>query len=145
MSSLSFKLGLVLVFFQLGLSAQEPEVEKPAIIPQPAEIEWKDEFFTLQERTVVCFNSGAEASAAWLQRLLSNTYTQSYEMRGENCNGFNLNINPELEETLGKEGYNLEITASTVSLEAATEAGLFYAIQTLRQMFPAEIENEKIS
>lgn len=145
MSSLSFKLGLVLVFFQLGLSAQEPEVEKPAIIPQPAEIEWKDNFFTLQERTVVCFNSGAEASAAWLQRLLSNTYTQSYEMRGENCNGFNLNINPELEETLGKEGYNLEITASTVSLEAATEAGLFYAIQTLRQMFPAEIENEKIS
>ena len=145
MSSLSFKLGLVLVFFQLGLSAQEPEVEKPAIIPQPAEIEWKDNFFTLQERTVVCFNSGAEASAAWLQRLLSNTYTQSYEMRGENCNGFNLNINPEMEETLGKEGYNLEITASTVSLEAATEAGLFYAIQTLRQMFPPEIENEKIS
>src|SRR6056297_3612952 len=103
MKNLDFKLGLVfLVFFQLGLSAQKSEAEKPAIIPQPAEIEWKDEFFTLQERTVVCFTSGAEASAAWLQRLLQNTYTQSYTMRGENCNGFNLSINPKLEETLGK-------------------------------------------
>ncbi len=145
MKTFNIRFSLVfLMFFQLGLSAQESNIEKPAIIPQPAEVEWKDDFFTLQERTVVCFNTGAEASAAWLQRLLQNTYTQSYTMRGDNCNGFNLNLNPELEETLGKEGYNLDISSSTVNLEAATEAGLFYAIQTLRQILPAGIENEKV-
>jgi hexosaminidase len=146
MKSLQIKFSLVfLVFFQLGLSAQEPVAEKPAIIPQPAEIEWKEDFFTLQERTVVCFNPGAEASAAWLHRLLKNTYTQSYTMQGEGCNGFSLNLDPNLEESLGKEGYQLDISSSIVTLEAASEAGLFYGIQTLRQMFPAEIENEKIS
>jgi len=146
MKSLKLSVSLVfLVLFQWGLSAQESQTEKPAIIPQPAEIEWKEGFFTLQERTVVCFNSGAEASAAWLQRLLKNTYTQSYTMKGENCNGFSLNLDPNLEETLGKEGYNLNISSSVVSLEAASEAGLFYGIQTIRQMFPAEIENKKVS
>jgi hexosaminidase len=145
MKSLKLSVSLVfLVLFQWGLSAQESQTEKPAIIPQPAEIEWKEGFFTLQERTVVCFNSGAEASAAWLQRLLKNTYTQSYTMKGENCNGFSLNLDPNLEETLGKEGYNLDISSSVVSLEAASEAGLFYGIQTIRQMFPAEIENKKV-
>lgn len=144
MKSLNYSL-VFFVFFNFGLFAQESKVEKPAIIPQPAEIEWKEDFFTLQERTVVCFNSGAEASAAWLQRLLKNTYTQSYTVKGENCNGFSLNLDPNLEETLGIEGYNLEISSSVVSLNAATEAGLFYGIQTIRQMFPAEIENERIS
>ncbi|SHF72536.1 hexosaminidase [Salegentibacter echinorum] len=146
MYKMKFRLGLVfLVLFQLGLSAQQTQAEKPAIIPQPAEIDWKDDFFILPERTVVCFNSGAELSAAWLQRLLQNTSTQSYTMRGEECNGFSLHLEPNLEDELGEEGYKLDITSSVVTLTAAKEAGLFYAIQTLRQMFPSEIENEKIS
>ncbi|WP_037318288.1 beta-N-acetylhexosaminidase [Salegentibacter sp. Hel_I_6] len=146
MKSLKFGISfLFLVFFQLGSSAQEPEAEKPAIIPQPAEIEWKEGFFTLQERTVVCFSSGAEASAAWLHRLLQNTSAQSSTMQGEDCNGFSLKIDPNLEENLGIEGYQLDISSSVVSLKAASEAGLFYGIQTIRQMFPSEIENEKIS
>ncbi|TDN88168.1 hexosaminidase [Salegentibacter sp. 24] len=145
MKNIQVKLSLVfLVLFQLGLSAQELEVAKPAIIPKPSEIEWKDDFFTLQKSTVVCFNPGAETSAAWLQELLENTYTQSYTMKGENCTGFNILLEPDLEQSLGKEGYKLNISSNIVSIKAATEAGLFYGIQTLRQVFPPEIENEKV-
>ena len=46
---------------------------------------------------------------------------------------FLLEIVPE-EETLGAEGYRLEIEPETVSLRAARPAGLFYGTQTLRQL-----------
>jgi len=41
--------------------------------------------------------------------------------------------------TLGKEGYTLTITSDLVTI-AGKPAGLFYGLQTLRQLFPAAIE-----
>lgn len=41
-------------------------------------------------------------------------------------------------ERLGPEGYRLEITRSGVRISAFAPAGIFYAIQTLRQLLPAE-------
>jgi hexosaminidase len=46
-------------------------------------------------------------------------------------------------ESLGAEGYELTVSADSVRLLAATPAGLFYAIQTLRQLLPAGIEAEQ--
>lgn len=46
---------------------------------------------------------------------------------------------------MGEEGYLLDITNTGVTLTSATEAGLFYGIQTLRQFFPAEIERSLLS
>lgn len=41
------------------------------------------------------------------------------------------------------EGYEVLVTADSVRLTAATPAGLFYAVQTLRQLFPAGIEADQ--
>lgn len=125
--------------------AQKKEVSKAAIIPNPSEITWKQGSFLLPEKAVICYNSGAKKSAEWLQKLLSNTYVESYTMTGSNCMGFSMELDDELHETLGEEGYNLKITKNMVSLKAATNAGLFYAIQTFRQMLPSEIETRKLT
>lgn len=45
--------------------------------------------------------------------------------------------------TLGAEGYELAITADSVRLTAAAPAGLFHAMQTLRQLFPAGVEADQ--
>jgi hexosaminidase len=42
--------------------------------------------------------------------------------------------------TLGDEGYELAITSQAVAIRAAHPAGIFYGIQTLRQLFPPSIE-----
>ena len=44
------------------------------------------------------------------------------------------------EDTEGDEGYRLEISPSGVTVRAAAPAGLFAAVQTLRQLLPAAID-----
>jgi hexosaminidase len=41
----------------------------------------------------------------------------------------------------GSEGYSLEVTPDNIFIVAATQAGAFYGMQTLRQLFPPELED----
>jgi hexosaminidase len=46
--------------------------------------------------------------------------------------------------SLGSEGYSMNITSATVTIAAYTPEGLFRGIQTLRQLFPADIEKSSV-
>lgn len=144
MKYLNFKIVLILVLINNLAMAQEQK-RTISIIPQPNEILMSEGSFVLPKRSVICFSSGAETSAEWLKKILGNTYVESYAMQGSNCVGFSLEIKKDLEEKLGTEGYQLEITKDVVSMKAATETGLFYAVQTFRQLLPAEIEQKKLT
>ncbi|MGK2934366.1 MAG: family 20 glycosylhydrolase [Gemmatimonadaceae bacterium] len=58
------------------------------------------------------------------------------------ASGINLLIDDSLDslDSLGGEGYRLTISADRITASAARPAGLFYAIQTLRQLLPLEVE-----
>jgi len=45
---------------------------------------------------------------------------------------------------LGEEGYELTITPDLVTVTANTPAGLFYGIQTIRQLLPASIDRDSV-
>jgi hexosaminidase len=53
---------------------------------------------------------------------------------GESPAGGGIRLELSGPEELGAEGYRLEITASGVTLRAAQQAGLFWGVQTLRQL-----------
>ena len=60
-----------------------------------------------------------------------------------NGNGNTIELNLKGSKKLGSEGYTLQVTSDKITLSAATPAGLFYAIQTLRQLLPTEIFSQK--
>ncbi len=52
-------------------------------------------------------------------------------------------IQKPLDPPLGDEGYQLTVDPKRITIQAATTAGLFYGIQTLRQLLPPEIESRQ--
>lgn len=51
-----------------------------------------------------------------------------------------LQLNEHFDEQIGNEGYELSVNQKGIVLKANKAAGLFYAVQTLVQLFPPEIE-----
>jgi hexosaminidase len=56
---------------------------------------------------------------------------------------FVLRINEKLAR-LGEEGYLLSVGKNDVVIEALRPAGLFYGVQTLYQLLPAEVESAEV-
>jgi hexosaminidase len=54
-------------------------------------------------------------------------------------------INKTANAQLGNEGYTLEVTGEMIKMTANKPAGLFYAIQSIRQMMPPQAENKEFS
>lgn len=155
MKSLFFKISCIFVFGMLILNScsglqksQKPVVaegEPPAIIPLPQSVEWGKRMYAVPKENVICYTAGSEKTVAWLQQLLKGANIESSTTVGENCGNWNVILDSSLEAETGEEGYLLEVNNNGISLRAATEAGLFYGIQTLRQFFPAGIEQGSIA
>jgi len=128
------------VFIFIGAYAQD----KPAIIPMPSKIEWKNSEFQFPSTITFYADAEAEKSLKWLKTLL-NTTGSELEKASEKEANVSLKINNDLSSSLGKEGYQLKVTSEKITIEAVTNAGLFYGITTLRQLFPAEVESGKIT
>lgn len=144
-----FYLLVILLNFSCYATQALPEKVKkediPAIIPAPQNVEWGTGYYNFPENLKVCYNTESKNSIQWLEKLLAVTKTKFEFNDGDDCGNWKISVDPELKEQLGEEGYQLEINTSGISLKSATDAGMFYGIQTLRQMFPAAIENGKVS
>lgn len=116
------------------------ESNPPSVIPLPQSITWGENMYAVPEENLICYSDGSETSAAWLQKLLTGAGIRADVTKGDNCGNWNISKDSSLEEELGEEGYVLDLDSAGFNLKAATEAGLFYGIQTLRQLFPAGIE-----
>lgn len=112
----------------------------PVLIPLPAVVTELDGRFVLGPKTVILV-SKSETNTA---RILADAIARS--------TGFRLRVRAvskptprqhaivlSLESTradLGAEGYTLEVTPKNVRITAAHSAGLFYGMQTFRQLLP---------
>ena len=113
----------------------------PSIIPRPASLTTHSAHFTLTSTTTI----RATQETARLARQLANYLAPA--------TGFDLPVRTtgtltgnrivfRLEPTLtrlGDEGYILDVARNVVSIRAYKPAGIFYGIQSLRQLLPPEI------
>ncbi len=106
-----------------------------SLIPKPASILLHEGEFILSDSTVIQTNSANEELT-----LLANYLGTQLQITGSNSDQNANKIRLELDNygNLGDEGYELRIAVEEIRLCANQPAGLFYGIQTLLQMIPAE-------
>jgi hexosaminidase len=112
-----------------------------AVIPQPVRLSPRAGRFRLTERTVIWSDAQSAPVARQLARYLEPATGFTFVVRTVGtppANAITLRRDTTLRR-LGREGYVLDVSNARVSLRAAEPAGLFYAVQTLRQLLPTEI------
>ena len=120
--------------------------EKPqvAIIPEPVETKRHEGFFVLTKKTSIYADTELKEIAAYLQELLLPALgwkiPTTAKTNDENC--IQLILNNDTPE-IGEEGYILKTTEKGILIEGKTSAGVFYGIQTIRQLLPKEIESQQ--
>ena len=109
------------------------------IIPQPTQVERGSGSYSLEEDVQIIANSSVENEASFLASILEKGFGKKPVIKTKGA-GIVLKLNPELKEKLGEEGYILLVDEKGVKIEAANSSGIFYGIQSLRQLLPPQFE-----
>lgn len=110
------------------------------LIPKPARLTPGKGGFVLKGDAAIGAPTASHGVAAWLAGLLRGATGFPLPVRA-GAAGIRLRLDPTRRSTLGDEGYLLEAEASGVTITAATDAGLFWGAQTLRQLLPTQVES----
>jgi hexosaminidase len=129
-----------------------PQQGKISIIPLPAKLNKTNASFTVNKDTRIIAQQG-NTEALRIAKILAEKF---YKVAGLQIDvaEFNDNKIPDnsiyfttagANDSLGSEGYQLTVTNDSVIVKAKEPAGLFYGMQTINQLLPAEIEsNSKV-
>lgn len=112
------------------------------VIPVPVSLVQNEGVFKLKKNTAFSAPSAeaktiAEYFASKIN--LATGYALTVTDKDESSNAIALLIDEALD--INNEGYTLDATTSAVTIKAKTPQGLFYGMQTLMQLLPAEIES----
>ncbi len=133
MDEMKIPRGQTILFILSILS--ESLVAAPAIIPAPAELRVMGGApFVVTTDTRIRADAAATPVANWFGRWSGLQIVASGEA------GITLAIEPALKGEVGDEGYKLSCGAAGVAIRGATAAGVFYGVQTLRQLLPPDME-----
>ena len=129
-------------------SGSAPEPDKTlAIIPAPVSIQGLKGDFVISEKTRIILapaDDETKLAADFLANLVRNSTGISLSI-GEGKRPAKGSIFMTLDTAIeNNEGYELTVTHKKVIVRGGSAAGLFYAVQTMRQLMPAEVESPSI-
>ncbi|MDZ7718479.1 MAG: family 20 glycosylhydrolase [Balneolaceae bacterium] len=106
------------------------------ITPTPSSLEMGDGSYELTNGITISYAQDVLEEAEYLSSLLSEEYNIENtveQLNGEwNGSGILLNLDPAVDEN--EEAYSLQITDDGIELSSSGNAGIFYAIQSLRSL-----------
>ena len=116
-----------------------------SIIPMPIKVDKMQLNFSLSKDTVILTDPGLLKQAEFLKNLIAPATGFEFAIRDQtNEDGDNNTIILSIEESekiSHPEGYQLEVSQEKIEILGRTPQGVFYGIQTLRQLLPVEIES----
>lgn len=106
-----------------------------AIIPRPQQLTLLNDSFALHDAKIVFPNGkrGREIARFLIDRVKEQTGIDLRTIKGRNVIKFSYS-----DAIASNEGYKLSIAKSQILISAKNDTGLFWAVQTLRQLLPLE-------
>jgi hexosaminidase len=147
----AFVVGLVAC--QRATTTTPTPIDQPldhAVIPIPSTITvTRADSFLVTPRTIVYVDANATAEVEAIGTYAANVIASRVGATAQRLAGgaaapdssISLTLDPSRTQ-LGAEGYELTSTRTSVRIVAAQPAGLFYGVQTMRQLFPPAIEHQ---
>ena len=128
---------LILLTVVLALSCRENGQPQPfSVIPMPNDVTLAEGSFNVAGALVSVDGNLDEASAKAVKAFSETLETVTGKpMTGKRGGVIRFGLNPNM----GTEEYFLQVKPDGVNVEASAFGGFFYAIQTLKQMLPAEV------
>jgi len=126
----------------LAVAAVAADTPPLALVPLPAAVTPKTGTFSLTASTVIVTDASLAAIGHQLAAMLGPATGFDLEVRVGKSPGAGfiaLREQPTLSTPLGSEGYQLEATPKGITIRGAAPAGVFYGVQTLRQLLPPAI------
>ena len=123
-----------------GAGAQHPV----SIVPKPLHLEQTEEQFVLKSGMTIACEEGLKEQAEYLSQMLRQATGWEIKVRPDSRKG---NIVLVLDTVANKhsEGYSLSVDKKSIRISGADEAGVFYGLQTLLQLFPKEVYRNSLA
>lgn len=117
-----------------------------SLIPEPVELKQKTGSYTLPKNISISAPASAEAkyAANFLKEKLASATGYTVSVADKPSANITFSLNAAEDKTLGKEGYKLVASPTSITIKANKPAGLFYGVQTLLQLLPKEIESKTV-
>ena len=145
--TLYFIIGILLAATSCKSEPQSAESKSFAIIPAPESIIYLKGKFVFSEKTKIIvsdLNSETKLASDFLSMLVKNP-TGHVLSAEQGSKPVNRSVYMILDTAIkNNEGYILTVTPKKIIIKAKSSVGLFYAVQTLRQLMPVEVENPRI-
>jgi len=116
------------------------------IIPKPVEMKFMQGSFNLNERSVVFFDKAsseikkiADYFVSVLESATGYAIKKAGYLSGSIPKNSILLTSRKVSANLGKEGYQISVSKNNIIICASDTAGMFYGVQTARQLFSADI------
>lgn len=117
------------------------------LIPKPVNVNAGTGVFNFDKNTIIIVPQGNNELlriATYMASVLqpATGFTFKIDTVANTANSIALNIVDDT--SLAKEGYELKISDKSIILNANQPAGIFYGVQTIRQLLPAAIEKDDV-
>lgn len=118
---------------------------KNELIPQPTSVTTGSGFLALPSNLKIYVPKNEEIKniAEGLASSLLNTANEVQVKEGTTVTAKSIVLSLQTDKTIPKEGYRLKVSSSGISITANEPAGVFYGVQTLLQLLPKQVEENK--